>query len=62
MAKKTQSKAEEKKIAYGKEQILNSKKYAEYKDLLNGVLENNRTYTTDEIDKLIADYMERRVD
>lgn len=62
MAKKTQSKAEEKKSAYGKEQILNSKKYAEYKDLLNGVLENNRTYTADEIDKLITNYMERRVD
>ena len=62
MAKKTQSKAVEKKTAYGKEQILNSKKYAEYKDLLNGVLENDRPYTADEIDKLIADYMERRVD
>lgn len=62
MAKKTQIKAEEKKMAYGKEQILNSKKYAGYKDLLNGVLENNRPYTTDEIDKLITDYMERRVD
>ena len=62
MAKKTQSKAEEKKRLYGKEQILNSKKYAEYKDLLNGVLENDRTYTADEIDKLITDYMERRVD
>lgn len=62
MAKKTQIKAEEKKMAYGKEQILNSKKYAEYKDLLNGVLENDRPYTADEIDKLIADYMERRVD
>ena len=62
MAKKTQSKAEEKKRLYGKEQILSSKKYAEYKDLLNGVLENDRTYTADEIDKLITDYMERRVD
>ena len=62
MAKKTQIKAEEKKMAYVKEQILNSKKYAEYKDLLNGVLENDRPYTADEIDKLITDYMERRVD
>ena len=62
MAKKTQSKAEEKKSAYGKEQILNSKKYAGYKDLLNGVLENDRPYTADEIDKLITNYMERRVD
>lgn len=62
MAKKTQSKAEEKKRAYGKEQILNSKKYAEYKDLLKGVLENDRPYTADEIDKIITDYMERRID
>ena len=44
MAKKTQSKAEKKKSTYGKEQILNSKKYAGYKDLLNGVLENDRPY------------------
>lgn len=62
MAKKTQIKAVEKKRAYGKEQILNSKKYAKYKDLLNGVLENNRPYTADETDKIITDYMKRRVD
>ena len=62
MAKKTQSKAVEKKTAYGKEQILNSKKYAEYKDLLKGVLENDRPYTADETDKIITDYMKRRVD
>ena len=62
MAKKTQSKAEKKKSTYGKEQILNSKKYAGDKDLLNGVLENDRPYTADEIDKLITNYMERRVD
>ena len=62
MAKKTQSKAEKKKSTYGKEQILNSKKYAEYKDLLKGVLENDRPYTADETDKIITDYMKRRVD
>ena len=54
-AKKTDKK-------FFKEQIINSKKFGKYKDLLSAVLDEKTEYTESDIKNKIAEYMERRVD
>ena len=43
------------KIKFSKQQILSSKKYAGYVDFLKGNLPEGRTYTIEQIDKIIND-------
>lgn len=45
---------------FEKEQIIKSKKYENYKDILNVVLGESR-YTIDEVDKLIKEFFEKEV-
>lgn len=45
-----------------KEQYIRSEKYGKYRDLLSAVLIDNKEYTENEVNKIIADYMERRVE
>lgn len=45
-----------------KEQIVLSEKYGKYSDLLNAVLESEMLYTAEEIENIINDYMEKRVE
>ena len=43
-------------LVFTKESLLNSKKYMFQKDLLNILLENNREYTLEEVDKKINEF------
>ncbi len=46
---------------YGKTQIILSKKYADKRDLLNAILEDDVQYTLKEIDTAIEEFMKREV-
>jgi len=46
---------------YTKEQILKSKKYKNRADLLNTILQNNKEYTTEQVDGEIEKFMKRKV-
>ena len=48
--------------AFSKKQLLNSEKYAGYKDLLSAVLSEGATYTFDETDKFIEGFLKKGVD
>ena len=48
--------------AFSKKQLLNSEKYAGYKDLLSAVLAEGATYTFDETDKFIEGFLKKEVD
>lgn len=48
--------------AFSKKQLLNSEKYAGYKDLLSAVLSEGATYTFDETDKFIEGFLKKEVD
>lgn len=66
MAKKTDNENEEKETTtkekeYSKKQLVNSKKYASNKDLLQVLLEDNKLYTLDEVDKKIEEFKKRKV-
>lgn len=41
---------------FSKEQFLLSTKYRQYKDLLNAVLDDNKTYSKEEVNKIINNY------
>lgn len=49
------------KATYSKDDILKSKKFASRKDVLNVVLDNEKQYTIDEIEKLIDGFMKGKV-
>lgn len=46
---------------YTKDQLLASKKYAGRRDIVNALLDNNKQYTTDEVDTIIENYMKGKV-
>ena len=46
---------------FTKAQLLASKKYAGRLDMINALLEDGETYTTDRVDALIKEYMEGEV-
>ncbi len=46
---------------YNKNQLLNSKKYQDKRDILNVILENDKSYSFKEVDILIFDFFEKRV-
>lgn len=41
---------------FTKEQIVNSKRYMSYVDFLSGNLQDGKTYTTEQVDKMIAKF------
>lgn len=49
------------KIGYSKEQILKSKRYANRKDILTVVLEEDKIYSYEEIEKEIDNFMKKEV-
>lgn len=49
------------KPKFTKRQLLKSKKYQHQKDLLNAILENDKSYGTSEVDKLIDNFMKEKV-
>ena len=66
---KTESKAIEKKVKenkvienkFTKEQLVNSEKYRQYKDLLQAILKENKQYTLKQIDEEIKKFMKGKV-
>ena len=46
---------------FTKYQITNSKKYKSRRDLLNAILDDDKQYTTNEVDKLIDTFMKGEV-
>ena len=42
------------RVVFTKEQLVKSKKYMRYVDFLNGNLRNDKTYTIEQVDKLIS--------
>lgn len=51
----------EKEVTFTKQQIINSKKYLDRKDVLNVLLKDDTSYTFKEVDKLINDFMKKEV-
>ena len=55
---------EEKKtteIKFKKEEILRAKRYKKRRDLLEVLLEENKEYSLNEVDKIIEDYLNKEV-
>lgn len=46
---------------YSKEQIVKSKRFANYVDLLNATLKNNKKYTINQVEEIIINYMKGKV-
>ncbi len=61
MAEKKKETADQTVNAFTKEQILNSKKYAHLKDLVSVLLLDSETYTFDEVDTRISNFMKGKV-
>lgn len=59
MAKKIEVELIENKFT--KEQLLNSKKYKYNKDALSVLLEEDRSYSIQEVEKLLTDFMKGKV-
>lgn len=55
-AKETESKA---KVVFTKNTILHSAKYANRRDLLSALLQDGQTYTMNQVDALITDFMKK---
>lgn len=47
--------------AFTKEQFLNSERYHYKQDIIDVLLDPDKEYTADEVDKMIEEYMEREV-
>ena len=61
---KTESKAIENKTMenkFTKEQLVNSQKFRQYKDLLQAILKENKLYTLKQIDDEIKKFMKGKV-
>ena len=61
---KTESKVIENKTMenkFTKEQLVNSEKYRQYKDLLQAILKENKQYTLKQIDEEIKKFMKGKV-
>lgn len=41
---------------YTKEQLVKSKKYMRFVDFINGNLQDDKTYTIEQVDKIISNY------
>lgn len=46
---------------FTKQQLAESKRYKKKRDLLDALLENGKTYTIAQVDKIIGDYLKKEV-
>ena len=46
---------------FAKQQLAESKRYKKKRDLLEALLENGKTYTIVQVDKIIGDYLKKEV-
>lgn len=62
MAKKKDEEVQGAELAtFTKEQFLNSERYHYKQDIIDVLLDPDKEYTADEVDKMIEEYMEREV-
>lgn len=61
MAAKKEPVVEKAAATFTKEQLYNSKRYADRKDVLMVVLDENKEYTLDEVNELIENFLNRKV-
>lgn len=61
MTTKQKEVQEIKEALYTKQQIVDSKKYKKHKDLLMSILQDNKSYSSKEIDMKIKEFLERKV-
>ena len=54
-------KVEKQELMFSKEQILVAKKYLNRRDVLGAILADGKEYTFDQVDSLLAKFMERKV-
>lgn len=57
MAKKKETEKNNVNPKFTKEQLIYSKRYINMVDVLAVVLDNDKEYTFDEVDKLVSDFM-----
>ena len=57
----TEKKKKVEKPTFTKKQWLNSRTFSHRKDILNALLKDEQTYTKDQVEKLITDYMKGKV-
>ena len=57
MAKKTE---QPKEMEYTKMNLLSSKRYSHNRDILNVILNDGKTYSLNEVDKLIEDFYKKK--
>jgi glutamyl/glutaminyl-tRNA synthetase len=48
-------------IVFTKGQLLNSKRFSDYVDVLNALLDDGKTYTMDEVTMAIKNFMNKEV-
>ena len=58
MAKKKETEKNNANPKFTKEQLIYSKRYINMVDVLAVVLDNDKEYTFDEVDKLVSDFMQ----
>lgn len=56
------SAAEQKEPTFTKEQLVSSERYEKEKDLVTALLEDDKSYTIAETDKLISNHKKRKVE
>lgn len=58
----TQAKGEKKPAVYTRDQVLQSTKYRQYRDIAGIVLENGQQYTADEIQSKIDAFLKKPIE
>lgn len=61
MGKDTETVESVKTSTYNKEQLLQSAKYRDSRDLLSAILEDGKRYSIKEVDKMIQDFGKKEV-
>jgi hypothetical protein len=63
MARKkgTSEEVEKKANKFGKKQILSSKRFEDRRDAVGSILEDDKTYSIDEVEKLYEEFMKGEV-
>lgn len=55
-------KTEDNNVKHTKESIMSSSRYADYKDVINILLDKDTEYSIDEVDKMIDDFLKGEVE
>lgn len=57
----TKKEAAVKEAVFNKQQLLKAKRYAGKSDLLNALLKGDETYTIEQVDKILNDFLKGKV-